>query len=240
MITSNAPGQQPLSDEELDKLDTFLRGCGAGRAMNMEELDGFFCALVMGSELIMPSEYLPIVLGGGGEAGPSFESIEEANTIMQLVMRHWNTIAAAVEREEPHLPVMLEPEGRDLQGRRWASGFMRGVALRRGSWAALVHDESESGSLFAIALLGGDVDPEFARRPLPAEQKEDLVKYAIAGMNRIARYFAAARRAGSRGGPADATVRRESQKIGRNESCPCGSGRKYKQCCGRDGEAVRH
>jgi len=26
---------------------------------------------------------------------------------------------------------------------------------------------------------------------------------------------------------------RGSRKIGRNESCPCGSGRKYKQCCGR-------
>jgi len=27
--------------------------------------------------------------------------------------------------------------------------------------------------------------------------------------------------------------RREGRKIGRNESCPCGSGRKYKQCCGK-------
>jgi preprotein translocase subunit SecA len=29
-----------------------------------------------------------------------------------------------------------------------------------------------------------------------------------------------------------ATVRREGRKIGRNEPCPCGSGRKYKRCCG--------
>lgn len=28
-------------------------------------------------------------------------------------------------------------------------------------------------------------------------------------------------------------VKRESKKIGRNEPCPCGSGRKYKKCCGR-------
>ncbi len=27
--------------------------------------------------------------------------------------------------------------------------------------------------------------------------------------------------------------RRESAKVGRNDPCPCGSGRKYKQCCGR-------
>ncbi|WP_315329659.1 YchJ family metal-binding protein, partial [Treponema socranskii] len=29
------------------------------------------------------------------------------------------------------------------------------------------------------------------------------------------------------------TIRREGKKIGRNDPCPCGSGKKYKQCCGR-------
>ncbi len=28
--------------------------------------------------------------------------------------------------------------------------------------------------------------------------------------------------------------RREAPKIGRNDPCPCGSGKKYKKCCGRD------
>ena len=27
---------------------------------------------------------------------------------------------------------------------------------------------------------------------------------------------------------------RKSKKIGRNDPCPCGSGKKYKKCCGRD------
>ena len=30
-------------------------------------------------------------------------------------------------------------------------------------------------------------------------------------------------------------VRRASEKVGRNDPCPCGSGKKYKQCCGRPG-----
>ena len=35
------------------------------------------------------------------------------------------------------------------------------------------------------------------------------------------------------------TVRRQSEKIGRNAPCPCGSGKKYKKCCGRaDGKAA--
>ncbi len=34
------------------------------------------------------------------------------------------------------------------------------------------------------------------------------------------------------------TVRKTAaQKVGRNDPCPCGSGKKYKKCCGRDAEA---
>jgi len=28
---------------------------------------------------------------------------------------------------------------------------------------------------------------------------------------------------------------RTGPKVGRNDHCPCGSGKKYKQCCGKNG-----
>jgi len=31
----------------------------------------------------------------------------------------------------------------------------------------------------------------------------------------------------------DPSYKREEAKVGRNDSCPCGSGKKYKKCCGR-------
>jgi preprotein translocase subunit SecA len=30
------------------------------------------------------------------------------------------------------------------------------------------------------------------------------------------------------------TFHRETPKVGRNDSCPCGSGKKYKKCCGKE------
>jgi uncharacterized protein YecA (UPF0149 family) len=30
------------------------------------------------------------------------------------------------------------------------------------------------------------------------------------------------------------TVTREMPKVGRNDPCPCGSGKKFKKCCGRE------
>jgi preprotein translocase subunit SecA len=32
---------------------------------------------------------------------------------------------------------------------------------------------------------------------------------------------------------ANAPVRRKEKKVGRNQPCPCGSGKKYKKCCGK-------
>ncbi len=32
--------------------------------------------------------------------------------------------------------------------------------------------------------------------------------------------------------PVNKTLKRESAKVGRNDACPCGSGKKYKKCCG--------
>ncbi|MDE0190599.1 MAG: SEC-C metal-binding domain-containing protein, partial [Gammaproteobacteria bacterium] len=45
---------------------------------------------------------------------------------------------------------------------------------------------------------------------------------------------AAPQRRRARGQPARVeTFVRSERKIGRNERCPCGSGKKYKHCCGR-------
>ncbi|MBQ3335145.1 MAG: preprotein translocase subunit SecA [Eubacteriaceae bacterium] len=35
-------------------------------------------------------------------------------------------------------------------------------------------------------------------------------------------------------GRTQSTVRRSGKKVGRNDPCPCGSGKKYKNCCGRN------
>ncbi|RMF97463.1 MAG: preprotein translocase subunit SecA, partial [Candidatus Schekmanbacteria bacterium] len=43
---------------------------------------------------------------------------------------------------------------------------------------------------------------------------------------------------GEEGDTKKKTVRRQGAKIGRNEPCPCGSGKKYKKCCGAAGRVT--
>ena len=87
---------EPLTDAELDRLGDFLEGCKSGKAMNLEELDGFFAALIAGPEAVMPSEYNREVFGGDMQDACEFASLDQAKEILGLLMRHWNTIAGTL------------------------------------------------------------------------------------------------------------------------------------------------
>jgi uncharacterized protein len=222
MILAN----DPLTDAEFDRLGEFLTACAGGDAMNVEELDGFFAALVAGPEIVVPSEYLPEVFGGTG--AHEFGGLEEANEILALLMRHWNDIAATLSKGEVYLPILLEDENGVPQGNDWARGFMRGVKMCDG-WAELIADEERGGSMVPVLMLYHEHDPDPEMRPAPigAEQRETVIAHMAAGLIGAYRYF---RERGHSDLP-HATDRVKS-KIGRNDPCPCGSGKKYKRCCG--------
>ena len=80
-----------------------------------------------------------------------------------------------------------------------------------------------------LYLLGAD-EIEEAELPLvedPAKAHQ-LALEIEANLPAIYRYWLPRRKA------AVETVRREEPKVGRNDDCPCGSGKKFKKCCGAD------
>jgi uncharacterized protein len=210
-MTTLMAGREPLTDEELERLEAFLSGLKNPQRLTLEGLDGFFCALIAGPDLVLPREDL-----------------------LKLIMRHWNAIADEYETERVYVPLFDAPDECGVPGRQWARGFMRGVALRRRSWTPMFTDENE-GQLMTIALVAGEVDPAFPSEPLSVEKAERLESLMAAGAGRAYHRFAAQRRADARLAREAKTVRREAAKVGRNEPCPCGSGRKFKQCCGTAG-----
>ncbi len=201
--------------------------------MNIETLDGFFAALICGPDQVLPGEYLPEIWGKDF----SFDSDEQATGILELLMRHWNTIAeelhSALDEPNVYLPVLLEGEDGVATGNDWAHGFMRGIGIRTASWSLLMEDDEHGGPLIPIMMLHYEHDPDPEMRPpsISPEQREELLQGMIAGLTHIYRYFEPYRRALA-DIPAHIPMRRDGPKIGRNEPCPCGSGRKYKHCCG--------
>jgi uncharacterized protein len=65
------PQNGPLTDTELDRLEAFLKSCKGGGAMNIEELDGFFTALIAGPETVMPSDHSEVFGGEISDASTS-------------------------------------------------------------------------------------------------------------------------------------------------------------------------
>ncbi len=64
---------------------------------------------------------------------------------------------------------------------------------------------------------------------IDAERREKLILGVAAGVTTIYEYFGPERRTAELGGGR----RQAEQKIGRNDACGCGSGKKYKHCCGK-------
>jgi uncharacterized protein len=62
--------------------------------MNVEMLDGFLAALICCSDTVLPSEYLPEIWGGGEMTDEeAWDSREQLQEFMDLLMQHWNTIS---------------------------------------------------------------------------------------------------------------------------------------------------
>jgi uncharacterized protein len=235
-----APGLAPLREAEIDELAERLAKLKNPDTLLLEGADGLFCALIASPSRVPPSTYFPVILGGDPGNDPAFADIDDANATISLLMRYWNSIIADFENESIHLPFIMEPGIDGISGRAWARGFMRGVRLAPAGWNELLTDENE-GLLVSIPLVAGEVDPEWPKEPLTEEKAEELLQWMFAGAARAYTKFADARREHVENISEDSlddedyhpeTYVRPEPKVGRNEPCPCGSGKKYKKCCG--------
>ena len=220
--------QAALTDEELDRLGDFLNSCDD--AMNLEELDGFFAAMVAGPDLIPPSVYLPEVFGGPLSEACGFSGIEQMNDILGLMLRHWNHIAGNLQQGEVHLPLLRADDDGVRLGNDWAGGFMRGVGIRHEPWADLFEDEKEFEWMIPVLMLYHEhsEDPESRPEPIDPEKRKNILNVMSVGVTRIYQFFLKRRVRPAAPRPAP----RGPAKVGRNEPCPCGSGKKFKRCCG--------
>jgi uncharacterized protein len=227
---------QPLTDAEFDRLSAVLERFGDKHSMNLEQLDGFFAALICGPDIVLPSEYLPEIWGDDivlEHASAEHLMLQE---FISLITRHWNSISDTLHSGDVIMPSLLPDENGITRANDWANGFLRGMELRKKDWASLLGDEQHGGSLVPIFALAHENNPDPAMRPykepISAERREDLIVHAIAGVTRIYRYFEAQRSLEEQL-PGNATFFRTTPKIGRNDACPCGSGKKFKRCCSK-------
>jgi uncharacterized protein len=225
--------------KELDKLDHFFqKQYRNADAMELSEFDGFCAALIVCPEMIMPSEWLPIVLG---QEGGIDEDTVDLETGVALIMKHYNRVAEFLTPPSETYETIYgsDPNSGDVYWEPWVGGFGRAMKIRPKAWEKIMScgDKNLIEGLTMLLLMqvvcAGEVD-------LLDNEFEDMDKNAPDSIPNIVldlnewtksqqqQEFPFASQA-----PANANIEPfGSVKVGRNDPCPCGSGKKYKKCCG--------
>ena len=130
---------------QIKQLDEELLALGE-ETMLLEELDGFIAGLLACPELIMPSDWLPVVWRENtADQQPVFANLDHANGVRGLVMEHYNSVARTLlghpDRYSPLFSV--DTRNGDILWELWIEGFEKAVALRPATWKKLLDADVE-------------------------------------------------------------------------------------------------
>jgi uncharacterized protein len=215
---------QPFTEQDLERLDHFLAEVAPDDSMLSDELHGFLAALICSPQMVLPSEWTPHVWGG---TEPEFETMDAAQEVMGQIMRLNNDVAGRLadgdfgplfmEETLANGHTVLDPHG-------WCEGFVRGMQLQPDAW----QDDDLNEFLMPIIVLSDTIkdDPKIDELLASDETIEELAEFVPGAVVSIFRHQR------KHFQPPSQTVKRAGPKVGRNDPCPCGSGKKYKKCCG--------
>jgi uncharacterized protein len=216
-----------LKQDEMDWLASFLKSDGLpSDAMTVEEIDGFFCALAIEPDRVKARRLMPLIYRSAPTS--PFKTHDAGPRVGELIVRMWNTILDRLDAGVAHRPLLLPSD--KPKGQLWAKAFFEGMEWLESDWAERVGAEEEM-VVFAgpIADLGSDDGEEHEGFRMTPERRAECVAALPAS---ILGLYGRVRLADARGRSRQALQAVRSTKIGRNEPCPCGSGKKYKRCCG--------
>jgi uncharacterized protein len=245
----------PLSDPEIAALDTRLAEIDPEHSMAVEEFDGFCAALACCPEPIARDEWLPLVLGESDRARSALRAQGQDERLIRLIDRHRESVVADLTAGEGFAPVLSQDEDGKTWGHAWAIGFARGMALRPDAWDELDADEDLEDALDPLMRLvaeaqGGVQDADLAHDdgvsevsepeaafsgdedwpPIAEDERASVIHDMLDGVQDVFAFFSEARRKAF----SPKAVRRDPlMQAGRNDPCPCGSGRKFKRCHGQ-------
>ncbi|MGV8988963.1 MAG: UPF0149 family protein [Cypionkella sp.] len=226
------------ADEDLERLDAALMALPADNdPMLLTEFDGFCAGLITCPEMIPPSVWLRQVWGPDG--APEFKNLAEMQATLDLIMAHYNRVAAMLMMPGEYFPVLDEDRRNgDILWEFWMLGFLAAMRLQPKAWEAV----GESGDARALKAyhkideLGriamGLAKGKKVKASKVVKQAPDLIPDMVEDLNHFAKSLAPSLPLGfplAANLPSAPVV---GPRVGRNDPCPCGSGKKFKKCCG--------
>jgi uncharacterized protein len=252
--------KEPLTTDEFKQLHEFLSlPHDKAEPMTLTEIHGFLTALLSAPNLIMPSKWQPILFGGH----PNFDSMEQASSIIGLIGRFNNQISDMLrknDRFEPlifnHASITPYHDTSFPEIAEWCKGYLKGTKLDD-DW--YFYDQAIV-RLFPFGVFAGEIDIKGEKdtdgntieddTPHKERMKQKLPDYIIdlfKGCQEHRKFPMSPHGLKIRDGndiyefDPDRLFPepiRNPNKTGRNEQCPCGSGKKYKKCCIASNQSV--
>jgi uncharacterized protein len=199
--------------------------------LTSHELQGFVFTIACAPELVKPSEWMPIVFG---DADAGYASLEEAEAIITELMTLYNDVNAAVHEGRAVLPADCEFHSHDLANLdddapvgQWSRGFLQGHQWLEETWDPYVPDEIDQDYAALLMTLTFFASSKLAEAY--CAEIGDRTVAAVAPMMRDAFPDALAQYAHLGLGIQQTLREAEAEEAGQP---PCGSGKKYKRCCG--------
>jgi uncharacterized protein len=214
-----------LTETELDRIEQFLDSpARTESALPLDMAQGLLAAVASGPSPVPQERWFSAIVGDAH----AFASAAEERDIVGLFARFAEEIARQLNEAEG-FDFILYGEDDDLAP--WAEGYLQGVELSEPRWDELADAEDLDNILFPFLALTGDAKQlaldsgeEWMSDEDEARMLADIRENFASHLFDVRQYFFEKNIPG--------TVRRESPKVGRNDPCPCGSGKKYKSCHG--------
>ena len=194
--------------------------------MLLSELDGFLTGIVVCPDPVAPAEWLRNIWGDDADGVPPLDDPIDVQWFADAVVAHRDKIARALARGKPQPLFDVDPRNGDVLWEDWIAAFDEAVLLRPGIWSFADTGAAEAfGRLTLFSAIAHD-ESDLDTPQINAMQ--DRIPGEI-GTAVVALYASLAPDAVA---PAPAVLASPAGRVGRNDPCPCGSGRKSKRCCG--------
>ena len=242
-MSATADLSRPLSDAEIVELDEILAAIPeAHDPLDVVMLDGYLAGVLLQPEAVQPALWVPFIFDAEGAEVASLTA-ERRRRAVDLTMRRHGELAACLAGREPFDPIVFDLD--DENGRAptenekiavlgpWAHGFMTALTEFGGLLERCEKNEDATSALYGVLrhlpLDPGMADEESIRsreqidRDVPLADLDEAIDELVGCVLETAEIV-----------KPNKPSTRAAPKIGRNDPCHCGSGRKYKLCHGRD------
>jgi uncharacterized protein len=216
-----------LTPADLDRLEALLSAEHLQDSMTLDALQGFFCAVASAPAPIEPKRWIESALGEH-----AFANDDEAREVTDLLKRFFNDTARDLAGETGLDVITYPVEEGEEELAVWCEGYLVGVAIADPDWFTAGDDETVDELLFPFMALSGRLKEHALESGEPWEEGEAEEKLMEGAREAFYETVEEAYQYWF-----DTRINRipqvrEGGKVGRNDPCPCGSGKKYKSCHG--------